>query len=305
MNRLGLYIHVPFCLKKCAYCDFYSVADQDLQPRFVNALLNQIEQESSRCQSYIVDTIYIGGGTPSLLAVADIERIFQTIYLSYCVSGRAEITIEVNPSSVTKEKVDIYTACGVNRVSIGLQSGNQKELTMLGRLHDRDMFEKAYNLLRQSFHNVNIDIMYGLPNQTLLQLSKTIDYVAALQPEHVSAYCLKMEEGTPLARSGLEQPNEDTQLRMYTYLVEQLQALGLEQYEISNFARKGLASKHNMKYWSGESYLGLGPGAYSYFEGRRYGLSRDIDAYIQRKYRMIDEEVIGEEEAKQSFLVCG
>ena len=118
MNRLGLYIHVPFCLKKCAYCDFYSVADQDLQPRFVNALLNQIEQESSRCQSYIVDTIYIGGGTPSLLAVADIERIFQTIYLSYCVSGRAEITIEVNPSSVTKEKVDIYTACGVNRVSI-------------------------------------------------------------------------------------------------------------------------------------------------------------------------------------------
>ncbi|MCI8332432.1 MAG: radical SAM family heme chaperone HemW [Clostridiales bacterium] len=305
MNSLGLYIHVPFCLQKCAYCDFYSLTDQSLRSCYVDSLLHQLAMESSRCQSYLVDTIYIGGGTPSLLAAADIERIFQTIHTYFCVSDQAEITIEVNPSSVTKEKAVAYAACGVNRVSIGLQSGNRAELAMLGRLHDRELFEKAYNVLRGMFSNVNVDIMYGLPDQTLLQLSRTVDYLSTLQPEHVSAYCLKIEEGTALARSGLAQPDEDTQFHMYAYIIEQLHAMGLSQYEISNFAREGFASQHNLKYWSGRAYLGFGPSAYSYFEGKRYGLPRDLTAYIQHRYTIIDEEIIDEEAVRQENIIFG
>ncbi|MCI8589859.1 MAG: radical SAM family heme chaperone HemW [Clostridiales bacterium] len=305
MNKLGLYIHVPFCLQKCAYCDFYSVTDQNLQSGYVDSLLCQMERESKRCESYLVDTIYIGGGTPSLLRADDIERIFKTIHAQFCVSDQAEVTIEVNPSSVTQEKVGVYAACGVNRVSIGLQSSHDEELAMLGRLHDRSLFEKAYDLLRYQFQNINIDIMYGLPYQTLTQLAKTLDYIAVLQPEHVSAYCLKVEERTALADLGFAQPDEDMQFRMYASVVEQLQTLGLWQYEISNFARKGLVSKHNMKYWSGESYLGFGPGAYSYFTGKRYGLPRDLNVYMQRQYKTIDEEIITEQEAAQEKIIFG
>lgn len=307
MNKLGLYIHVPFCVKKCGYCDFYSVTDSDSSAKepYVQALLTQLQEESAKCKEYLVDSIYIGGGTPSVLDGRQIEKIMRQIGQYYRVSTEAEVTIEVNPSSVEENKLIAYHACGINRVSIGLQSAQDRELAQLGRLHDRAGFDRAYSLLRRYFHNVNIDIMFALPGQQMADLQKTLSAIADYAPEHVSAYCLKIEKNTPFASAGYTQPSEDEQFDMYQNIADRLRENLLEQYEISNYAKNGFASRHNLKYWKGEAYLGFGPAAYSYFEGIRYGLARDLGAYLQGEHFVIEKETISAAEAQKEKLLLG
>lgn len=283
-KNLGIYIHIPFCAKKCAYCDFYSVTNQNLQEEYVLALLDQIESKKIISKQYIVDTVYIGGGTPSILPEEQIGKILGTLRNTFKISDDAEITIEANPGTLDGSKLAAYRAYGINRLSIGLQSANNDELRMLSRIHSKEEFENTYMLSRmEGFDNINIDIMYALPNQKKETFQKTLDYVISLSPEHISMYGLKIEENTPFGRNPLIKkflPDEDTQYEMYMDSCKKLDDNGYVQYEISNFSKKGLACKHNMKYWTCSDYIGFGPCAYSFADDVIYSYVNDIDRFI-------------------------
>ncbi len=284
-KALGLYIHIPFCRKKCNYCDFYSLprpCDDNLS-EYVSALCSQLDAEASLYKDCIIDTIFLGGGTPSLLCADDIKRLFGAIRKALPVAENAEISIEANPDTITYERAMAWRECGINRLSIGLQSAIDSELCVLGRIHTLDDFERSYLLAREcGFDNINIDIMYALPSQKLSMLEETLDYVVKLAPEHISAYCLKIEGNTPFAKmiDSLTIPSEDEQYEMYLSLCSRLAKAGYEQYEISNFARAGKRCLHNMKYWLCEEYIGLGPSAHSFFDGCRYFYEDSITKYI-------------------------
>ncbi len=284
MQKLGLYLHIPFCVKKCNYCDFYSLrcpTGFDLS-QYISSLCSHIEREASLYKEYEFDTIFIGGGTPSLVECDDFIRLCDTIKRSLNVSENAEFSIEANPDTITEEKVETWKKCGVNRLSIGLQSASDKDLLILGRVHDLKTFEEKFYLARKcGFDNINVDIMYALSKQTKAELLKTLDYVSNLSPEHISAYCLKIEDSTPFAKmvDSLSLPNEDEQYEMYLSIFEHLSKFGYEQYEISNFAKQGKRCLHNMKYWLSEEYIAFGPSAHSFFDGKRYFYEPNIEKY--------------------------
>lgn len=282
---LGLYIHIPFCRSKCQYCDFYSLATKDdsLIDGYLDAVCDHIKEAGELAPGYKVDTIYFGGGTPSFFGAEGIAVILTAIRRNFDVENNAEITVECNPDSVSDRLLHRLRAEGVNRLSLGIQSDDDEMLKKLGRPHTYSQAVMAYQRMRKAgFRNISVDLMYGLPGQDIQDWSETLDNVLRLNPEHVSCYGLKIEEGTPFAqmKDALNLPDDDTQAEMYLTAVELLRGRGFRQYEISNFCRKGLISKHNMRYWTGGEYLGFGPGASSDFAGKRYSLKRDLQAYI-------------------------
>ena len=284
-RRLGLYLHVPFCVKKCAYCDFYSFnpQDQGFVASYVSAMMLQMEDISSACRNYTVDTVYFGGGTPSLLPINQFYRLMDSVRRNFKLEKDAEITVEANPGTVDRQYLKGLRKLGINRLSFGMQSTNRAELKTLGRIHSFEDFRESYETARDvGFDNISVDIMYGLPGQTLSSLKRTLEDTAELAPDHISLYCLKIEEGTPffIMKDTLALPDEDTEYDMYTGAVEYLMSEGYCRYEMSNFARDGRYSRHNMKYWNCDEYIGIGASAHSYFCGERYSTIRNAETYI-------------------------
>lgn len=282
-KTLGLYLHMPFCKNKCAYCDFYSITDCKKCRRYTEALRLQMEDYSESASDYLVDTVFIGGGTPSMLPKKLMLDVFDGIYGNFNVSDSAEFTMEVNPATIDGGTLKAYNREGVNRLSIGMQSTVDNELKALTRIHDYEDFELCFKAARKAkFDNINVDVMYGIPEQTLGSLKMTLETLCELHPEHISLYGLQLEPDTPFAQnpSALSLPDEDTEFEMYSAAIELLSSYGYDQYEISNFALPGHECKHNLKYWNCQEYLGLGPAAHSYFGGSRFSFKKDIDLYM-------------------------
>ena len=282
-KAIGLYVHIPFCVKKCNYCDFCSFPYEHASWRseYVDCLCKEIRGYKGK--NICLNTIFFGGGTPSLLSPTEFKRIFSAIEESFVISPDTEFTIESNPKTIDADKISAYMDCGVNRISFGLQSIHENELKILGRIHNFQEFLVSYNLARDSgIKNVSIDIMYGLPEQTLDSFSRTLERVIELNPDHISVYGLILEEGTPLyeVRSFVDFPSEDEECDMYYLAAEMLKTAGYNHYEISNYAKAGMESRHNLKYWHCDEYIGVGLAAYSYFEGKRFGNSDDSRAYL-------------------------
>lgn len=284
-TSLGIYVHIPFCKSKCHYCDFYSIPgdDRKLMDKYLKAICVHIKESGALAPGYRVDTIYFGGGTPSHFGAQGLAAILTAIRQNYDVSPRAEITFEANPDSVTPRLLRKLKSEGFNRVSLGIQSDNDALLHSLGRPHTfEDAKAAVQNIRRAGFRNLSLDLMYGLPEQTLPEWMDTLHNVLKLQPDHLSCYGLKVEKGTPLydIKDHCGLPDDDVQADMYLAMVELLKAKGYRQYEISNFAKRGMASRHNLKYWQGGEYLGFGANASSDFDGKRFIMTRDINDYI-------------------------
>lgn len=295
MEDLSIYIHIPFCVRKCLYCDFLSfpmsagrfgnVLSDSADARmssYVNYLQKEIIGAASRYQEYRVLSIFFGGGTPSLLPVGEVRRIMETIRKYYRVAEDVEITIEMNPETVTEEKLQEYITCGINRLSIGLQSADDDELMRIGRIHDYSTFEKTYQLARKvGFHNINIDLMAALPEQSADSYEETLKKVTSLAPEHISAYSLTLEEGTPLyeVRNMYRFPTEDEDREMYALTGKYLGSCGYHRYEISNYSLDGCECRHNKVYWQRGNYVGFGLGASSMVNNVRWSNPADMESY--------------------------
>jgi len=282
---LGIYIHVPFCRSKCHYCDFYSVTDMDTQLHdgYLDAVCDHIRETGPLTPGYRVDTVYFGGGTPSFFGAEGMAAILGVIRRSFDVASDAEITFEANPDSINPKLLRRLRGEGFNRVSLGVQCCDDAILQAIGRPHDYEMAVDAVKMIRRAgFKNLSLDLIYGLPEQDLEAWQKTLRTVLSLQPEHISCYGLKLEEGTPLCQqqNQLRLADDDMQADMYLATVEILRSHGYKQYEISNFCKRNRESKHNMKYWTGGEYLGFGPDASSDFAGKRFAVIRDLQGYI-------------------------
>ena len=319
MNSVGIYIHIPFCKQKCKYCDFTSFAcKEDIYDEYFKCLKKEITEKSDELdnENIEIDTIYIGGGTPSIVPAEYIEDIINLIYEKYNVSKIAEITIEANPGTIDKDKLEKYIEAGINRLSIGLQSTNDKLLKMLGRIHTYCEFEEVYKTARQvGFKNINVDLMIGLPNQTMKNVQESLEEIIKKSPEHISVYSLIVEENTKmfdLIESGeLELPNENLEREMYWEVKNVLQENGYCHYEISNFAKKGFESKHNSNCWKQHSYLGFGVAAHSYYDGIRYSNITDLKTYIENfqngesVYNIIFHEKQSKEQMMKEYMLLG
>ena len=282
---LGIYIHVPFCRSKCQYCDFYSLTTKDthLMDDYLDAVCAHIRESGALAPGYLVDTIYFGGGTPSFFGAEGMAEILTAIRKSFSVASSAEITFEANPDSVSDRLLRRLRGEGFNRVSLGIQCDDDEILKKIGRPHSYAQAVSAVQKIRKAgFKNLSVDLMYGLPGQSLQAWEETLQNVLALSPEHISCYGLKVEPGTPLYdyQEFCNLADDDTQADMYLSAIEILRSFGYRQYEISNFCKKGKVSRHNLKYWTGEEYLGFGPDASSDFAGRRFAMVRDLHGYI-------------------------
>lgn len=285
----GLYIHIPFCMKKCAYCDFVSFADPAPRQAYLSALKKEISFASHRFSPIVYDTVFIGGGTPSILPPADMAGLLDTLHRAFAIAPGAEFTIECNPGTVDGEKLLVYRAGGVNRISFGLQSAEDSLLRAIGRVHDFTRFCQSLSLAREAgFRNINVDLMYGLPGQTDAAYLKSIRAVAELRPEHISAYSLILEEGTPLHKQAMAGeavlPGEDAVCDMQEAGLSLLASLGYERYEISNYAKPGFSCMHNINYWENGPYLGLGLAAHSAMDlngWRRWHNHGELAAYLE------------------------
>lgn len=311
-DKLGIYIHIPFCRSKCDYCDFYSLAGRDdRMDQYQKALLSHIKETAPLAQDFPVDTIYIGGGTPSYYGAKRLKELLGVIRKLYQVEKDAEVTVECNPDSVDVKSLKILRKAGVNRLSMGMQSANACELERIHRIHTPQQVNEAATAARKAgFTNLSLDLIYGLPGQTMDSWKATVEHALSLIPQHLSCYGLKVEEGTPLAArvaQGEVLPDDDQQADLYLWTVGRLERAGYPQYEISNFAKPGFASRHNLRYWLTQPYIGFGPGAHSDFGGRRYSFVRDLDAYIQGVLQggdIIDEsEIIPKRERCGEYLM--
>jgi len=284
---LSLYVHIPFCRSKCAYCDFNSYAGQEaLIPAYVGALLQEAAAWSGVCASRTVATVYFGGGTPSLLPFAEMERLIEGLRQRFAVAPEAEVSLEANPESVDLAYLQGLRTLGVNRLSLGVQSFDEEELRFLGRIHTAAEAAAAYDAARQAgFADVGLDLIFGLPEQRLSRWRRSLARALRLGPEHLSLYALTVEEGTPLAQAmsegKVQEPDEDAQAAMYTESEERLEAAGYEHFEISNWARPGHRCRHNLTYWETRPYLGLGAGAHSYLGGCRFANTPLPKEYIE------------------------
>lgn len=312
---LGLYIHIPFCVKKCEYCDFLSWnAGEEERQQYVAALLSEIESYREFAKGYRVSTIFIGGGTPSVLLPKQMEDILQKIYEIFELERRPEITIEVNPGTVDEEKLQCYKENGVNRLSMGLQSVKDEKLRLLGRIHTYQEFVESYELARKAgFDNISIDLISSVQGQTLQEWKEELETAAAQNPEHISVYQLIIEEGTPFYEKYAEHPellpDEETSREIYLWTGKFLKEAGYEQYEISNYAKPGKESRHNLKYWERGDYLGLGLGAASMVRNIRMSNTKDMRTYLERcdKPKTMREDVQFLEEPRQmeEFMFLG
>ncbi len=315
---LELYIHIPFCVKKCAYCDFLSgPADEETMEYYVRALIREIESIESMKEMYRVVTVFVGGGTPSVLGGEQIERIFAALREKFAMESVREVTIEANPGTVTREKLKAYRSAGINRISFGLQSANNGELKQLGRIHTYEEFLESYMLAREEgFDNINIDLISAIPNQTVESWKSTVDRILKLQPEHISAYSLIVEEGTPFEKMYGEDgnrkeelPSEEEERLIYQKTKKWLQEAGYERYEISNYAKKGYACRHNLGYWERKEYLGLGLGASSLIGNVRFQNTEEMKTYLKYsddvRKRKQNEEVLTKEEELEERIFLG
>lgn len=337
-KELELYVHIPFCVRKCAYCDFLSFsAGEQERASYVDALVREIISQKKNFTDHCVTTVFLGGGTPSVLSGDDTARIFHALKENFTISRDAEITMEVNPGTVTAEKAASWKACGVNRLSIGLQSVNDEELKLLGRIHSFREFLHTWEIVRAAgFDNVNIDLISAIPGQTLQSWERTLRTAAELKPEHISAYSLIIEEGTPfyeaygemgsegrMAAGGdafLPLPDEDTEREIYKATKRILHGYGYHRYEISNYAREGCECRHNLGYWERKEYLGLGLGASSLIGERRFRNTEDMEKYLslfgreQREMAGVpspaeaaaeERECLSEKEQMEEFMFLG
>ena len=296
MKPVGIYIHVPFCASKCPYCDFYSFCGSEKEKNaYTDALVREIRKYQGR--NICADTIYFGGGTPSLLGKENLCRVLDAVKASFSVSESAEITLEANPGD---ELYDLFCAVrekGVNRISMGAQSGVDSELEALGRRHTKAQTAAAVKEARRAgIENISLDLMLAIPGQTPETLRESIDSIVSLSPEHISAYLLKIEENTPFGKNPPDVPDDDMAAELYELAAERLAAAGYEQYEISNFAQKGFESRHNLKYWHDEEYLGFGASAHSFFDGKRFYYPRSAAGYISGNEPVSDGTGGSEEE---------
>ena len=315
---LGLYVHIPFCAKKCNYCDFLSApADDSTKKRYVDALCKELESYKALTKEYELATVYFGGGTPSVLDVSLTEQLLGAIRKCFTIAAEAEITVEVNPGTATPDKLRRYRELGINRLSIGVQSAKEEELKLLGRIHS---FEDAKNTViwarEAGFENISVDIISALPGQSLRDYQENVEAILSLNPEHISSYSLIIEETTPfyeLYAEGKEKesdlPEEETDRAMYAYTKERLEKAGFIRYEISNYARPGFESRHNSSYWTGTEYLGVGLGASSLFTNARYHNETDLLAYMEeveagKDVRREIERLVLEEQMEE-FMILG
>ncbi|MCH5252656.1 MAG: oxygen-independent coproporphyrinogen III oxidase [Lachnospiraceae bacterium] len=312
-KSLGLYIHIPFCVKKCNYCDFLSFpAEKKIYRDYAKLLAGEMALWQERLSGFQIDTIFIGGGTPSLLDENDMEVILKGLHNYFSLKNLQEFTIECNPGTVSPEKFSLYKQWGVNRISIGMQSAIDDELSLLGRIHTFDTFLKSYEQARKAgFHNINIDIMSAIPSQTRNSYQKTLQEVIFLNPEHISSYSLIVEEGTPFYTLYGDEPpvEEETDRLMYEDTGRFLKKAGYHRYEISNYAREGKECLHNLKYWKRENYLGLGLGASSFMDHSRFSNVRDYNAYRETikegEFPEGERERLSEQDEMAEFMFLG
>ena len=304
-NSIGLYIHIPFCKQKCKYCDFVSFQRmEDTADKYIDALKREAEQYKGEK----IDTIFIGGGTPSILTPKQIEEVTKMCFDVFDVASDCEITTEANPGTMDDDKIKAMLNGGINRISVGVQSFNDDELKKIGRIHDS---KTAYNTIchldKMGFQNINLDLMTALPSQTFESLKNTLNTAVSLPVKHISAYSLIIEGGTPIekeySKGLLDIPNEDTDREMYMHTVDFLGKNGFKQYEISNFAKDGYECRHNVKYWTGEEYIGLGTAAHSYIGNCRFYNTSDINEYIGGARKEVIE--LTENDKIAEFMITG
>lgn len=307
-DKLSIYVHLPFCVRKCLYCDFVSgVGNENTMESYVNKLLDEIDSFiGNKDEKLQVDTIFFGGGTPSVLPAFMIDKILCKLKSVFAVDEDGEISIEVNPGTADKEKLDAYRKMGINRLSIGLQSTWDEELRTLGRIHTYKEFLEVYKWAREAgFTNINVDLMSALPGQSKESYEETLMRVTALGPEHISAYSLIVEEGTPFGEMELNLPDEDTEREMYEMTRDILADAGYVRYEISNYAKAGYECRHNVGYWTGKEYLGFGVAAASYFQGKRWKNQDNRDAYLIKGAQREEEIVLSLEDKMSEFMFLG
>ena len=307
---LELYVHIPFCVRKCQYCDFLSgPSDEETKDRYIEALLKEI-RAAEHTEDYEIVSVFIGGGTPSALKAEAIASIMRTLQEQFFFCEDAEVTIEANPGTVDLEKLTIYRNVGINRLSLGLQSTDAEELKLLGRIHSYQEFLKSYEWARKAgFSNINIDLMFAIPGQTGEAWRQHLYQVAELNPEHISAYSLIIEEGTPFAEQNLDLPDEDTEYQMYEDTAEILERYGYRQYEISNYAKQGYMCRHNAGYWQRLEYLGFGLGASSLYGGMRFSNTHQMQEYLKESRNpdqiRKDVTVLSRNEQIEEFMFLG
>ncbi len=306
-NKLSLYIHIPFCMQKCFYCDFLSAPSSgEVRERYVKRLLQEIKEESGRYKKYKITTVFFGGGTPSILEPGQILRIMRGIRDWFELEDDCEISIEVNPGSASVEKIKAWREAGFNRVSIGFQSLEDGELRALGRIHNRrECFQTYESLVKTGFNNINIDLMTAIPGQTMESCLRTLKTVTALAPAHISVYSLILEEGTPFFQNPPVLPDEDTEREMYKMTNDVLSAAGYERYEISNYAKDGYACRHNQVYWQRGNYAGFGTGAASLIENVRFHNGSDLDTYLLKGPQKEDVCQLSLQEQMEEFMFLG
>ena len=317
-KELELYIHIPFCVKKCAYCDFLSgPSTPEGIETYVAALIKEIKAYSSMALEHVVTTIFFGGGTPSTLSGAQMQKIMNVLREVFQISEQAEISMEANPGTVTEENLKSYKMAGINRISFGLQTANNEELKVLGRIHTYEQFLESFAMARQAgFDNINVDLISAIPNQTVESWEKSLHKVLERKPEHISAYSLIIEEGTPFAKwygEGAEKegelPTEEVEREIYHRTEEILKENGYYRYEISNYAKKGKECRHNLGYWERKEYLGLGLGASSLIENQRFHNIEDLTQYIECEGNLeilcCDREILSEQEQMEEFIFLG
>ena len=282
MKEISLYIHFPFCMRKCSYCNFYSIPyEPKLTENYIRSLTKEISQYKNR--NNILTSIYLGGGTPSLLSFPHLLSLFSAINNTFSTPPNIEVTIEVNPATITKEAAQNWKFLGINRVSIGVQSFNDNELKILGRIHSEKEIRPAIEMVRDHCtENISLDLMYGIPGQTHETWMKSLQKAIELEPKHISSYCLSLEKGTPLfdAQDQYTFPSEDVQKEMYYRMLSLLEISGIFQYEISNFSEKGYGSQHNISCWKGKEYIGCGAAAHSFYDMTRRENIADVQRYI-------------------------
>ena len=300
-KRLGIYIHIPFCRRKCAYCDFYSYAPRDprVYESYADAVIAHMRSYRTVGADYAPDTVYIGGGTPTVMPQEQMLRIIRGLRSSFRLQKSAEFSMECNPATVDYDALRRYRRAGVNRLSIGMQSANENELKVLGRIHKFNDVRYTVKAAREAkFENISLDLMYGIPYQTFDSWAETLRRAVSLKPEHISLYNLKLEEGTPLYNNAgaYQFPEDEMEFAMYSHAIAYLAQNGYRQYEISNFARPGFECRHNLKYWHCEEYLGFGPSAHSYFADVRFSFKRSISNYIKNVIGSARDELTDEYE---------
>lgn len=317
---MELYIHIPFCVKKCAYCDFLSApADADTRKKYLERLIGEMKHVQADYSDHSVSSVFVGGGTPTIYEGEALGQLMEAVYEHFHIEENAEITMECNPGTLTLEKAQLLRKAGVNRLSLGLQSANNEELKLLGRIHTFEEFLESFQIAREAgFSNINVDLMSALPGQTQISWADTLQKVTALNPEHISAYSLIIEEGTPFFEQYSEDcrarergedprwlPSEDAERAMYAYTVEYLKNRGYFRYEISNYAKPGFECRHNQGYWTREEYLGLGLGAASFVDQRRFSNTGNLRSYLEDPFGHDQEEVLTEAAQMEEFMFLG